>query len=188
MLAGNALLAAVTDVVTGVMPELQDDLQLKWPNDLVLGRDPAGARKIAGILAESSLHSDGSMAYAILGIGVNVNQRTDDLPRIAPPTPRPISLRVATGRLIDRSYLFVQLCQRLAEGLTLLPAESYHHWKSHLATLGQTVAVYPHGLEQSATLVGQAIDVQEDGALVVEDAAGTRHIFYAADVSIRPTV
>ena len=64
-----------------------------------LGRDPATARKIAGILAESSLTPDGNMSYAILGIGTNVNQQASDLPRIAPPTPRPTSLRVASGRL-----------------------------------------------------------------------------------------
>lgn len=182
MVAGNALLAAVADVV----PELAAELHLKWPNDLVLGTDPSSARKIAGILAESSLEADGSVAYAVVGIGVNVNQRTTHLPRIAPPTPRPTSLRIASDRLIDRSYLLVQLCHRLTEGLTLSAPESYQRWKSHLATLGQQVAVYPNGPEQPATLVGRAIDMQNDGALVIEDADGKRHIFHAADVSIRP--
>jgi BirA family biotin operon repressor/biotin-[acetyl-CoA-carboxylase] ligase len=184
MVAGNALLAAVADVV----PELATVLHLKWPNDLVLGADPRSARKIAGILAESSLEADGSMAYAILGIGVNVNQRTTHLPRIAPPTPRPTSLRIASNGLIDRSYLLVQLCQRLTEGLTLSAAESYQRWKSHLATLGQQVALYANGTEQPATLVGRALDVQSDGALVIEDEEGKHHTFHAADVSIRPFI
>jgi BirA family biotin operon repressor/biotin-[acetyl-CoA-carboxylase] ligase len=181
MIAGNALKAVVATVV----PELAGDLHLKWPNDLMLGNDPAQARKVAGILAESSLHPDGSIAYAILGIGVNVNQQSSDLPRIAPPTPRPTSLRIATGGLVDRSYLLVQLCRQLAEGLTLTPAQSYQQWKENLATLGQTVAVYAQGTEQAATLTGRAVDVQEDGALVIEDGAGNRHAFHAADVSIR---
>ena len=94
MQAGNALLAAVA----ALLPELEGDLRLKWPNDLVIGHDPASARKVAGILAESSLNADGSLNHAILGIGINVNQRSNDLPRIAPPTPRPTSLRVATSR------------------------------------------------------------------------------------------
>jgi BirA family transcriptional regulator, biotin operon repressor / biotin---[acetyl-CoA-carboxylase] ligase len=183
MLAGNALLAAVAAVV----PDLEPDLQLKWPNDLVLGADPASARKIAGILAESSLQPDGSMAYAILGIGVNANQQANDLPRIAPPTPRPTSLRVATGKLVDRSYLLVELCEQLAAGLTLPPAEIYRRWKARVSTLGQPVAVYPHSLEQKASLTGRAIDIQEDGAIIIEDATGTRHTFHAADVSIRAT-
>ncbi|MCC6457635.1 MAG: biotin--[acetyl-CoA-carboxylase] ligase [Caldilineaceae bacterium] len=181
MLAGNALMAAVTAVV----PELQPDLQLKWPNDLLLGDDPGRARKLAGILAESSLQPDGSIAHATLGIGINVNQRASDLPRIAPPTPRPTSLRVATGKIIDRSYLLVELCRQLAEGLALPPTESYRRWKAQLSTLGQSVAVYPHGPTEVAILTGQAIDVQEDGAIIVEDATGARHTFHAADISIR---
>jgi BirA family biotin operon repressor/biotin-[acetyl-CoA-carboxylase] ligase len=201
MKAGNALLAAVAATV----PELASDLYLKWPNDLVIGNDPATARKVAGILAESSLTpvaatQESTIAYAILGIGINVNQKTSDLPRIAPPTPPATSLRVAANnigrsqnkgnpdapdRLIDRSYLLVHLCQHLAEELTVTSAESYRRWKSHLATLGHQVAVYTQGLEQPPALSGQAVDVQEDGALVVEDAAGQQHIFYAADVSVR---
>lgn len=187
MLAGNALLAAVVATV----PELAPNLYLKWPNDLVLGSDPATARKVAGILAESSLQADASgqsqATYAILGIGVNVNQQTSDLPRIAPPTPRPTSLRVASNRLIDRSYLFVHLCQQLAAGLAQPPTTIYQQWKTHLATLNQPVAIYANGAEQPATLIGRAIDVQEDGALVVQDATGARHTFHAADVSIRAT-
>lgn len=188
MIAGNALWAAVAAVV----PELTDELQLKWPNDLLLGSDPANARKLAGILAESSFQPDGSISYAILGMGINVNQQASDLPRIAPPTPRPTSLRAAAGHLIDRSYLLIELCRHLAEGLTLPAAESYQRWKARLTTLGQTVSVYPHNLAQqspepTATLTGRAIDVQEDGAIIIEDATGTQHIFYAADVTIRPT-
>jgi BirA family biotin operon repressor/biotin-[acetyl-CoA-carboxylase] ligase len=190
MLAGNALLTAAAAVV----PPLQGELRLKWPNDLVVGSDPLTARKVAGILAESSLQADGSLRYAILGIGINVNQQASDLPRIAPPTPRPISLRLASNqiaentdsdRLIDRGYLLVHLCQQLAKELTLTPAESYQRWKSHLATLGHMVAVYANGPEQPATLVGQAVDVQEDGALIVVDATGTQQRVHAADVSIR---
>ena len=181
--AGNALLAAVA----AVAPELAGELRLKWPNDLVLGSDPTTARKLAGILAESSINPDGTLAYAILGIGVNVNQQSRDLPRIAPPTPRPTSLHVASGRIINRSELFIHLCHQLAHELTLPPAESYRRWKTRLATLGQRVAVYQQGVEAPATLTGLATDTQEDGALIVLDDSGTRHTFHAADISIRAT-
>lgn len=183
MIAGNAILAAVATVA----PTLAAELHLKWPNDLVLGNDPTTARKVTGILAESALASDGTRDYAILGIGTNVNQQASDLPRIAPPTPRPTSLRVASNRLIDRSELLIQLCQQLAASLTLSPAESYQRWKSHLATLNHRVAIYQGGVEQPVTLHGQAVDVEADGALVVVDDTGTRHTFHAADVSVRAT-
>jgi BirA family biotin operon repressor/biotin-[acetyl-CoA-carboxylase] ligase len=190
MQAGNALLAAVA----ALLPETAGELHLKWPNDLVMGADPATARKIAGILAESQLAPDGLLSYAILGIGINVNQRSSDLPRIAPPTPRPTSLRLARAQqqtgdetLIDRSALLIQLCQQLAEELSRSPMQSHQQWKSNLATLGHTVAVYQQGVEQPATLTGQAVDVLEDGSLVVVDETGARHTFHAADVSVRAT-
>jgi len=89
--------------------------------------------------------------------------------------------------MIDRSYLLVHLCQQLAHELAQPPAHSYQRWKENLATLGHTVAVYANGVEQPATMTGQAVDVQEDGALIVAEADGVRHAFHAADVSIRAT-
>jgi BirA family biotin operon repressor/biotin-[acetyl-CoA-carboxylase] ligase len=199
MLAGNALLTAVLAVV----PSLQDELLLKWPNDLLIGREAASAAKTAGILAESTFAADGSLSYAILGIGVNANQQAADLPRIAPPTPRPTSLRVAANRIrkeanqngarqdddqqIDRSALLIHLCTALSASLTQTPAAIYQEWKGHLSTLGHTVAVYATGVEQGPTLIGKAVDVQEDGALVVMDETGAKQAFYAADVSVRVT-
>jgi BirA family biotin operon repressor/biotin-[acetyl-CoA-carboxylase] ligase len=44
--------------------------QIKWPNDVMLNR-----RKVAGVLAEAE---GGSV---ILGVGLNVNQRREELPR-----------------------------------------------------------------------------------------------------------
>jgi len=51
------------------------DAQIKWPNDIVLVRD-SGLAKLAGILAEGR-PQDG---WAVLGIGLNVAVRLDDLP------------------------------------------------------------------------------------------------------------
>ncbi len=49
-------------------------VDLRWPNDLLIG-----PRKTGGILVESQLHSKGLphavVPYAVLGIGINVHQR-----------------------------------------------------------------------------------------------------------------
>jgi BirA family biotin operon repressor/biotin-[acetyl-CoA-carboxylase] ligase len=67
-------------------------VQLKWPNDVMLRR-----RKIAGCLAEAR---DGAV---VLGIGVNVNQTSDQLPENAG------SIRSLTGRAADREELLSML-------------------------------------------------------------------------------
>ncbi|CAN5312060.1 biotin--[acetyl-CoA-carboxylase] ligase [soil metagenome] len=66
--------------------------QVKWPNDVMLNR-----RKVAGILSELS---DGTV---VVGIGINVNQTREELPRDSPT--EPASLRTATGTTYDRAAL-----------------------------------------------------------------------------------
>ena len=74
--------------------------QVKWPNDVMLNR-----RKIAGILSELV---DGSV---VVGIGLNVNQTRDELPRDA--LTEPGSLRTLTGTTYDRATLLGSLLSLL---------------------------------------------------------------------------
>lgn len=49
---------------------------IKWTNDLVWGK-----QKFAGILTEMGLNAAGGVDWAIVGIGVNCCQKTEDFPR-----------------------------------------------------------------------------------------------------------
>ena len=93
VVAAMAVAEAIGEL-TGLRPEIEH------PNDVLLA-----GRKTAGVLAETV---DGRVT---LGIGVNVNQTADELPRAArwPPT----SLRVETGRKLDRAELLAELLDRL---------------------------------------------------------------------------
>ena len=153
---------------------------LKWPNDVLIGANPAQARKAAGILVESSF-VDGAPGYAVLGIGVNANQAAGELPPVAPPAPQPTSLALELGRPVNRTELLVALCRALGRTLALPPDSLLAAWRARLWTLGQPVTVYLPGAEP---LHGLAVDVAADGALVVE-AGGQRHAIYAGDVSLR---
>jgi BirA family biotin operon repressor/biotin-[acetyl-CoA-carboxylase] ligase len=75
-------------------------VDVKFPNDVLVAD-----RKVAGVLAEAS---DGRV---VLGIGINVNQSAEELPERArlPAT----SLRIETGRRVDRSDLLVALLDEL---------------------------------------------------------------------------
>jgi BirA family biotin operon repressor/biotin-[acetyl-CoA-carboxylase] ligase len=74
--------------------------QVKWPNDVMLNR-----RKIAGILSELVESS------VVVGIGLNVNQTRDELPRDA--LTEPGSLRSLTGTTYDRAALLGSLLSLL---------------------------------------------------------------------------
>jgi BirA family transcriptional regulator, biotin operon repressor / biotin---[acetyl-CoA-carboxylase] ligase len=93
LIAGGAVAEAIADV-TGLDPAI------KFPNDVLIG-----GKKVAGILAESS---EGRVA---LGIGVNVNQTETELPPDAQ-TP-PTSLRVETGKPVERTLLLAAILLRL---------------------------------------------------------------------------
>jgi BirA family biotin operon repressor/biotin-[acetyl-CoA-carboxylase] ligase len=184
MLAGLALIEAVA----GLAPALEEELSLKWPNDLALGQDPAAARKVAGILVESRLTPAGTIDFAIVGIGVNANQRDDELPPVPAPFPPPTSLAVRLGYPVDRGRLLVLLCRRLEAWLAAPSAEQVRlAWRRRLSTLGQTVTLYPQGVEAAPLLTGRALNVDEHGSLVVEDRDGATHVFNAGDVSLRVT-
>jgi BirA family biotin operon repressor/biotin-[acetyl-CoA-carboxylase] ligase len=73
------------------------------PNDVMIE-----GRKVAGVLPEAT------RGRVVLGIGVNVNHTSEELPRdtVKPPT----SLRVELGREIDRAELLATLLLELERG------------------------------------------------------------------------
>jgi len=79
--------------------------KIKWPNDIYLLD-----RKVAGILAESGADSNGR-PFAVVGMGVNVNHELRDFPREL--DGKAGSLRMATGRVLDRPALATALLQAL---------------------------------------------------------------------------
>jgi BirA family biotin operon repressor/biotin-[acetyl-CoA-carboxylase] ligase len=91
--AGRAVADAIA-AETGLCPSL------KFPNDVLVGE-----RKVAGILAEAS------EGRVVLGIGVNVHQTAEQLPAETQ-TPA-TSLRLETGRELDRARLLASILERL---------------------------------------------------------------------------
>lgn len=102
--AGIAAQTAI-EIVTGVR------IDIRWPNDLMLN-----GRKLGGILTESSLANDGTLRFAVTGIGINLNQSA------MPPEIENIStsLRIATGKEFSREDLAVQLLRAFSEEIQLL--------------------------------------------------------------------
>jgi BirA family biotin operon repressor/biotin-[acetyl-CoA-carboxylase] ligase len=78
-------------------------VDLRWPNDLLLG-----PRKVGGILVESKI-SGSSVDYAVVGVGINVHQRAFDPGLSTSAT----SLDLEAGRRISRQSLLVSLLESL---------------------------------------------------------------------------
>ncbi|MCC6167680.1 MAG: biotin--[acetyl-CoA-carboxylase] ligase [Caldilineaceae bacterium] len=177
---------AARDAVVACAPHLAAQLTFKWPNDLLLGPTLEQAGKLGGILIQTALSAQGGLDYAVAGIGLNANQRADQLPAVAPPALPPTSLRIAQGAPIDRTALLIALCQAFAAALERPPHQLRTDWRDRLSTLGRRVALYARPDDPTPVLTGQAVDVDVDGALLLQDDQGRRHTVHAGDLALRP--
>ncbi len=152
---------------------------LKWPNDVMVDD-----RKLAGILVERH-DPAGRRPAAVIGIGLNVTLRADELPV---PTATSLALEGATNT--DRTVLVRALLRNLARAYDRWrraggdPGQGLHAaYTSACTTIGRQVRVELAG-GGTATGVAEAID--EHGRLLVRDHDGV-HAFGAGDVvHLRP--
>jgi BirA family biotin operon repressor/biotin-[acetyl-CoA-carboxylase] ligase len=128
--AGLAAVGAVHDLT-------HLDLALKWPNDVVLdGAD--GARKVAGLLAESVVEG-GDVAALVVGMGLNVNW-DGDVPDGG------AALNHLAGGPVDRDRLLTAWLDRFGVDLDHLAtaggrADVLARYRSACATIGRQVRV-----------------------------------------------
>jgi BirA family biotin operon repressor/biotin-[acetyl-CoA-carboxylase] ligase len=101
----TSLLASV--VAETIEKETGCATSIKPPNDIYVA-----GRKVAGILVEGRIASDGSYV-AVAGVGVNVNQSLEDFPEELRANAG--SLAMATGRTVGRAKLAVALLRKLAK-------------------------------------------------------------------------
>ncbi|MDF2501506.1 MAG: birA [Anaerosporomusa subterranea] len=149
---------------------------IKWPNDILYN-----GKKLVGILTEMNAEMD-AINYVVIGMGINVNTDASEFPEEL----RDIatSLSSVLGRTVSRTDLLIALLHELEllykqageEGFSPILAE----WRKLSATLGQPVDVF--GITRCFS--GIALDIDEDGALIVQTEAGLEKVI-AGDVSVR---
>ena len=140
------------------------DARLEWPNDVHVA-----GKKVAGALAHAT--SDGEGGVLVLGIGINVHQRRDDLP--AELRERAISLAIA-GHPLDRLALLTRVTRELDRlEDTAERAAALDEWRRRSTFLGKTVEVRAG---ERAPLRGVATAIDDDGALLVRTSSGTERI------------
>ena len=170
------LMAAVA--VAEAMARFNLKAQIKWPNDIMFD-----GRKLVGILTEIT----GELArinYMVIGIGINVNMSRADFPEELQNVAA--SLSEMSGEDLSRVEIFRAVLEEFDKLYLEVKAEGFdkviERWKKYNVTLGKNIRVISAGDDENFT--GKAIDLDEDGALVVETSQGRRTV-YAGDVSIR---
>jgi len=140
--------------------------ELKWPNDVLIE-----GKKVCGILAEMDAETD-VLNFVNVGIGINVNTSIPRFEKTA------TSLKDALGREISRKEFLSALVVEIERRLPLLmKAELLGEWRRLSATLGEEVRVTSLGEE----VIGQAIDIDTTGALIVKDKDGSLRTVLVGD-------
>lgn len=164
-------------VAEAVQPELPAGVyaQIKWPNDIYVS-----GKKLGGILIELVATPAGHH-FAVVGIGINVNQESADFG--IPIHTTATSLRMVSGRLHDRSHLAVQVLRSLEKHYGALAAEFPQILESATrlsCLLGSPVEILRHG----ERVAGVAEALSADGALLLRDASGQLRAFDSGEASL----
>lgn len=150
---------------------------IKWTNDLVWG-----TKKLGGILTELGLTPQGGLDYAVVGIGINCCQAVEDFP----PELRDMaaSLAMAAGGPIDRDRVAAAMLESLFKMRQTLLCEKDALWERYrrdCVTLGKDVAL----IRGDEVRHGLALDVDEEGALIVRFPDGHTEAVNSGEVSVR---
>jgi BirA family biotin operon repressor/biotin-[acetyl-CoA-carboxylase] ligase len=134
------------------------EVKIKWPNDLYW-RD----RKAGGILIETVFKGN-SWKWAVVGIGININQI-----RFHHSLPNPVSLQQITGREYNvpavTEELYDKVMYRFDELLTLSADDLQQEYSSNLYQLNETVTLKKGNVVFKTTLKG----VSPQGQLLTAD-------------------
>lgn len=159
---------------------LQEDLglpaRIKWPNDVLVND-----RKIAGILSEAVTDMD-SVEYIVTGIGININNSGNEFPNdfrtLATSAYAEDGCRGSRVKVLQGLWMrFEQYYRQLLEGHF---ADTLERLKSMSNVIGQQVKLDA----VNGMLTGRAVDIDENGCLLVRDELGTIHAVMSGEISL----
>lgn len=166
--AAAVAMCDAVEQVSGIHPGI------KWTNDLVFGK-----RKLGGILTELGLSPRGTVDYAIIGVGINCSQqRSDFAPEIQDIA---ASLSMTANRSIDRNALAAAMMDAFRKMDLREKAAILERYRKYCITVGQDISL----VRGEEVRYGTAVDVDDEGALVVAFGDGTVEAINSGEVSIR---
>ena len=148
---------------------------IKWTNDLVFGQ-----RKLAGILTELGFDTQGNVDWAIVGMGINCTQSKNQFPEeirsmagsLASVSEKPVDRAKVAAAMMDALYRM-----DLGEKEKILA-----QYQTDCVTLGKEVSlVRADGMVHHCT----ALDIDNEGALIVQHPDGHLETVSSGEVSIR---
>lgn len=154
-------------------PTVQNELTVKWPNDLLFSR-----KKISGILLEATQH-DGRTGV-VIGCGVNCSSSPTD-------APYPVANFATEGHPISANALFDLLNDELSNCLVEWQrGENFlairDAWLARASGVGENIVVRLSNEE----LHGKFVGLDEDGRLLLSRPGHGTSVISAGDVFMLP--
>ena len=148
-----------------------DDVQLKWPNDIV-----SGDGKLGGILVETH-HGSQRTASVVIGIGINLELPAEILDSVDSTWANaPTDLRSVLGRCVAREPLSAAMIDHVVDALLIFEGRGLDafaaSWSERDWLRGRDVTVQRPG----RPVRGTALGIDTDGALIVQEAATTTRV------------
>ncbi len=171
LLPGIALCAGLA-VRAAVAPLVDEQVAVKWPNDVL-----AGGRKLAGILVETQL-SGKHVASVVVGVGINVTQT--DFP--APIRDIATSLALLASRELGRERLLARFLSALETELERLAADG-------MAGVADALAPYDALLGRHlkvGALEGHGAGIDRSGQLRLRLLDGSEALIASGHVELLP--
>ena len=169
------------------MQGLANEIDLKWPNDLV-----ARGRKLGGILVEAARDNEGK-PFAVCGIGVNVNYVPSEVPDGGLPAIGLLDLNEnipTVDMLLDEVYhAVVNAVDAWAEHLNAKEEDAgplapvHDEYIAHLNWIGEHVLARSPAGHELARGIFQTVD--DFGRACIETEEGLRS-FHFEEASLRP--
>jgi BirA family biotin operon repressor/biotin-[acetyl-CoA-carboxylase] ligase len=142
--------------------------QVKWPNDVVTTDEPM--RKLGGVLVQ--LHDD----VLVIGMGINVSLQQDELP-----TEFATSLYLQGHESISRESIIATVLNKVH--IELHNEDWRSDYREVSRTLGQLVRITR---VNQGNVTGQACDISDSGALLLETAEGPLEVSMGDVEHLRP--
>jgi BirA family transcriptional regulator, biotin operon repressor / biotin---[acetyl-CoA-carboxylase] ligase len=161
----------ISNAVHNFLQEYLPGVKVKWPNDLVI----PGEGKIGGILIENLVGSQG-WEFAVVGIGLNINQLEFSIPTAC-------SLSMLTGSQFDLQETFRLVISRIEQGYLALKKGKTLNIKTeylrHLFLFGERSLFRAGEMDFWAEIVG----ISENGSLQLLDDFGIVRSFGIKEIS-----
>lgn len=159
----------VSVAIVNVLSNYIDNVFIKWPNDIYVGD-----KKLGGILIENNLRG-ARIEYAVIGIGINVNQLV-----FKSNAPNPVSIIQIIQKKSSVKKLFLEITEEIrkiySENNQLFVKEEY------MSRLYRNQGLFAFRDAGKNQFIAQITGVEEDGRLLLKKGNGEASGFYFKEV------